>query len=138
MNIKFIDTNVFVRFFTENPGTAADKFKGVYSFFKKIETGETAVEVPEVVAAEVYYVLRRNYNTPREEAAQKLHDLFSFKGILMRDKDLLLSCFKTLQSKNMGLVDAYLLAASKKKGIHSIYSFDSDLSKHGLHLNEIS
>jgi predicted nucleic acid-binding protein len=50
----------------------------------------------------------------------------------MPDKPLILSCLKILQTESIDLVDAYLLAISKKKKIKQIYSFDSDLSKRGL------
>ena len=49
----------------------------------------------------------------------------------------MLDCFKILQEKNIDLVDAYLIASSKEKGIKGIYSFDKDLMKNGLQLLEV-
>ena len=55
----------------------------------------------------------------------------------MPDKPLILSCLEILQTKKIDLVDAYLLAFSKKKGIKGVYSFDRDLKRGGLNLLEI-
>ena len=132
MKSRLIDTNVIVRFFVEDPEKTQEKFKGVFSFLKKVELGEVLVELPDLVLFEVFYVLTKTYKESRENVANKLHDLVSFKGILMRDKSFMTLCLKILQSKNIGLVDAYLLATSEKKGVHEIYSYDTDLSKHGL------
>ena len=137
MKSRLVDTNVIVRFFVEDPETSPEKFKGVFSFFKKVEMGDTPIELPDLVLFEVFYVLTKIYKEPREEVAEKLRDLVSFKGILMRDKSFMTLCLKILQSKNIGLVDAYLLAISEKKGVHEIYSYDTDLSKHGLKLVKI-
>ena len=43
----------------------------------------------------------------------------------MPDKTLILSCLEILQTGKIDLVDAYLLAFSKKKGIKGVYSFDT-------------
>ena len=137
MKSRLIDTNVIVRFFVEDPEKTHEKFKGVFSFLKKVEMGEIAVELPELVLFETFYVLTKTYKEPPGEVAQKLHDLMSFKGILMRDKPFISLCLKKLLSKNIGLLDAYLLAASEKKGVHEIYSYDTDLSKYGLTLIKI-
>lgn len=137
MKSKLIDTNVLIRFFTESPLETSQKFKGVFSFFEKVEEGKINVELAELVAFEAFFVLTRIYKVPPAQAAEKLAELISFKGINMRDKPLILSCFHLLQTKHIDLVDAYLIAYSKRKDIDSIYSYDSDFSKQGLQLLEI-
>ncbi len=72
------------------------------------------------------------YEVPQKEAVDSLLGIVSFKGVIMPDKPLILSCLKILQTERIDLVDAYLLALSKKKNIKRIYSFDRDLSKRGL------
>jgi predicted nucleic-acid-binding protein len=134
---KIIDTNVIVRYLVENPATIAARFKGVFTFFPRIERGEVVVELTELVLFETFFVLTRLYKVPQNEAAEKLSGIVSFKGVQMSDKPLIVSCLKILQDKKIDLVDAYLLAFAKKKGIHDVYSFDSDLYRHGLKLIEI-
>lgn len=137
MKSKIIDTNVIVRYLVENPATIAARFKGVFTFFARIEKGEIVVELTELVLFETFFVLTRIYKVLQNEAAEKLSEIVSFKGVQMSDKTLIVSCLKILQDKKIDLVDAYLLAFAKKKGIHDVYSFDSDLSRYGLKLIEI-
>jgi len=134
---KIIDTNVIVRYLVECPATIAARFKGVFTFFARIEKGEIVVELTELVLFETFFVLTRIYKVLQNEAAEKLSEIVSFKGVQMSDKTLIVSCLKILQDKKIDLVDAYLLAFAKKKGIHDVYSFDSDLSRYGLKLIEI-
>ncbi len=49
----------------------------------------------------------------------------------------MLSCLQIIAEKKIDLVDAYLIAYSKERGIKGIYSFDKDLAKTGLTLLEI-
>ncbi|MCX5902807.1 MAG: PIN domain-containing protein [Proteobacteria bacterium] len=137
MKSKIIDTNVIVRYLVESPATIAAKFKGVFTFFPRIEKGEIVVELTELVLFETFFVLTRIYKVPQNEAAEKLSGIVSFKGVQISDKALIGACLKILQDKKIDLVDAYLLALAKKKGIHDVYSFDSDLSRYGLKLIEI-
>ena len=86
----------------------------------------------ELVLFEAFFVLTNLYEVPQKEAADKLSGIVSYKGVIMADKQLILSCLKILKTEKIDLVDAYLLAISKKKNIKQIYSFDRDLSKRGL------
>ncbi len=132
MKTNLVDTNVIIRYLVENPDKIQSKFKGVFTFFPKVERGETKIELCELVLFEAFFVLTKLYEVPQKEAAHKLSGIVSFKGVIMPDKPLILSCLKILQTERIDLVDAYLLAFSKKKNIKRIYSFDRDLSKRGL------
>ncbi len=137
MKSKIIDTNVIVRYLIENPTTIPAKFKEVFAFFARVEKGDTTVELAELVLFETFFVLTKLYKVPQREAAEKLSEIVAFKGVQMIDKALMLSCLKILQDKKIDLVDAYILAYAKKKGIRDVYSYDSDLSRYGLNLIEI-
>ena len=129
-----IDTNVVIRYLVEDPHHAPAKFRGVFAFFAKLETGTLLVELPSLVVFETFFVLTRLYRVPATEAAQRLQDLVSFQGLVMREKPLMLACLHLLQGQSIGLVDAYLLAWSQQHGVRGVYSYDTDLSKHGLKL----
>ena len=132
MKTNLVDTNVIIRYLVENPDKVKPKFKGVFTFFPRVEKGEVKIDLCELVLFEAFFVLTKLYEVPQKEAADKLSGIVSYKGILMPDKRLILSCLKILLTESIGLVDAYLLAVSKKKNIKQIYSFDKDLSKRGL------
>lgn len=137
MKTNLLDTNVIIRYLVEDPDKIQKKFKGVFTFFPKVERGEIKIELCELVLFEAFFVLTKLYEVPQEEAADKLSAIVSFKGVIMHDKQLIISCLRILQTENIDLVDAYLLAFAKKKNIKRIYSFDRDLSKRGLNAMEI-
>jgi len=137
MVASFIDTNVIIRYLIEIPGSIPKKFKGVFPFFDRVETGEVKVELTELVLFESFFVLTRVYEIPAAEASETLSKLIQFKGINLPSKKTMLSCFQIIQDKRIDLVDAYLMASSREKGIKGIYSFDKDLEKSGLKLLEI-
>ena len=137
MKTNLVDTNVIIRYLVENPDGVQHKFKGVFTFFPRVEKGEIKIEFCELVLFEAFFVLTRLYEVPQKEAADKLSGIVSYKGVNMPDKPLILSCLKILQTESIDLVDAYLLAISKKKNIKQIYSFDRDLSKRGLDALEV-
>lgn len=134
---NFIDTNVIIRYLVEEPETIQKKFKGVFSFFQKVEIGKIRIELTELVLFESFFVLTRLYKIPSKEVSKILSKLISFKGINLPNKKLMRSCLKILQEKSIDLVDAYLIAYSKEKGIKGIYYFDKDLVKNGLNLLEV-
>ena len=86
MEISLIDTNVIIRYLVEDPEKAHMKFRGVYTFFPKVENGEISVEMCELVLFESFFVLTKLYQVPQNEAAEKLSDIVSFTGIIMPDK----------------------------------------------------
>ncbi|MDF7801881.1 hypothetical protein P4C99_20560 [Pontiellaceae bacterium B1224] len=69
MKHSLIDTNVIIRYLVEDPETIKPKFKGVYSFFEKVERGETKVLLPELVLFEAFFVLTSFYEVPTTKAA---------------------------------------------------------------------
>jgi predicted nucleic acid-binding protein len=129
-----IDTNVILRHLVEDPKAIAPKFKGVYPFFEKIETGRLAVHLAELVLFQAYFVLTSFYKVPRPEAAAKLGALLAFRGIRMAEKDIAVACLKRLETENLDLVDAYLLAWVENKGAPGVYSFDSDFGTKAVEL----
>ena len=137
MKRQLIDTNVIIRYLVEAPASISPKFKGVYSFFERLERGDCTVYLPELVLFEAFFVLTRVYKVPQPKAAEKLDAVIRFKGIEMDHKPIMHACLQILQEKKIDLVDAHLLAVAKERSINGIYSFDRDLSKNGLELMDV-
>jgi predicted nucleic acid-binding protein len=131
---SLIDTNVMIRFLVETPETVSAAFSGVFSFFEKVERAEICIQLPELVLFEAFFVLTSLYKVPAAEAAETLDQIVAFRGVFMQDKALMHDCLSILKTKNIDLVDAYILAVSRRKSIGTVYSFDRDLKKSGLEL----
>ena len=138
MQSSLLDTNVIVRFFVEDPQKTSSKYRGVFTFFARLETGEIAVELPELIVFETFFVLTSVYGIPAKEAASKLDTLICFRGIHIQSLSVLRQCLRLIQAHHLSLVDAYLVALAKEKSIHSIYSYDADFLKQGLKSLEIA
>ena len=137
MKSKIIDTNIIIRFLTEDPNNIAPKFSGIYDFFLKLEKKEVTVFLPDLVMFEAFFVLTSYYEINPKIAAEKLTELILFSGIEMSDKILMISCFEILKKKKGDLVDAYICALAKKRGDKKVYSFDKDIKNLGLELEII-
>ena len=135
---EIIDTNVIIRYLVEDPESIDKKFKGVYNFFKKLETGEVKAYIPDLIIFQCYFVLTSYYQVPVDQVSDKLEKLVLFRGILMQDKKVICRCFQILQSDPIDIVDAYILAFSEENKLSSVYSFDSDLKKRGMKLLKVS
>lgn len=54
---ELLDTNVIVRFLVESPESIPERFRGVFSFFERIERGEVKVHLPALVLVQSFFVL---------------------------------------------------------------------------------
>ena len=131
---ELLDTNVIVRYLVESTESIPAHFKGVFSFFEKVERGDIQVHLPALVLFQTFFVLTSYYEVPPAEAAEKLEDLLSFKGVSIPEKAIIRNCLRLLQERNLDLVDAYIVAHSRARGSKGVYSFDADLQACGLQL----
>lgn len=129
-----IDTNVILRYLIEEPNSIDKKFKGVLSFFAKLEMGEEKAFLPDIVLFQAYFVLTSFYKVPQNLAAEKLSKLLSLKGLISSNKKIMQNCLSILIQNKIDIVDAYIIAFSKENKLTGVYSFDTDLKKGGLTL----
>lgn len=129
-----IDTNVVVRYLVGDPTRTAREFRGVFPFFEKIERGERTALLTPLVMFQAYFVLTSYYEVPKTEAAAKLRELLSFRGLTIPEKPVLRTCLETLSERSVDLVDAYLAALCTSRQLRGVYSFDKDLRRLGVEL----
>lgn len=134
MTYECIDTNVIVRFLVETEESIQTEFKGVFTFFDKLETGIIRAQMPELVLFQTYFVLTSYYNVPEKEAASKLSQIVSFKGIIISEKSIVQECLQLLQKSKIDIVDAWLIAYAHAKKMNALYSYDKGFLKNGLQL----
>jgi uncharacterized protein len=134
MKPECIDTNVIIRFLVETPESIDPSFKGVFSFFKRIEEGSQTVFLPEIVLFQAFFVLASYFEVPASLAAEKIEGLVRFKGISMPQKAIVQECLRIVMRQKIDIVDAWIVAYSAANGITGVYSFDKDFTKFGLKL----
>ncbi len=79
-----------------------------------------------------YLVLTSYYEVPKAEAAAKLRDRLSFRGLSVPEKSILRACLETLGKRSSDLVDAYLAAWCSYRRLEGVHSFDTSLRKLGV------
>jgi predicted nucleic-acid-binding protein len=120
MKRAFVDTNVFMRFFTEDD---PDKAARSAELFRRAERGELRLIVPEIVVAEIVWVLGSYYDVPREEIGPLLGSLLSMPGFEIQGRDVLKRAVDVYMSTNMDFIDACVMARMADQGVVDIYSF---------------
>ena len=124
--VIFPDTNVLLRYLLADN---EEQYQEILPFFESLKTGtEKAIILPEVLL-ETFYVLTKVYDVPQKEAAEALRNLLLYKGVINKDKALLLKAFNFfLENSGISLLDCLLCMKSKKqKG--KLLTFDQKLAK---------
>lgn len=122
---KLIDANVILRYLLKDDETL---FKRASSLLEKVKVGEEAVIIPESVLAESVYVLQKVYKIEREVIAEKLRELFAYKGIANSDKKDLIDSILLFGQTRLSIVDCIVCSKSINQG-HSLTTFDDELKK---------
>lgn len=120
---KVIDTNLIIRYLTENDVSKAD---AVEKLFKKAEREE--LEIPDVIFAEIAWVLLSLYNLGKKEVVEKLEGLLSLRSAKM-NRGVLKKTVEIFSNFDISYIDAYLSAYALENGQNVIYSFDKGFDK---------
>jgi len=124
--VTFPDTNVILRYLLADN---ENQYQEVYPFFESLKNGKQKAILLSEVLLEAFYVLTKIYGVPAKEAAEGLKDLILYKGVVNKDKELLLEAFELfIESHGLSLLDCFLcIKAKNKKG--KVLTFDEKLKK---------
>ncbi|HYT41326.1 MAG TPA: PIN domain-containing protein [Methylomirabilota bacterium] len=126
MSVPFLDTNIIIRFLTQDD---PEKFATCKALFERIERGEMSVYLPDVIVGECIFVLTspRGYNLSRQEVAELLTPLLQLTNIEMQNRQILLRTLTIFaETKDLDFEDAYLIAAMEQAKATDLLSYDSD------------
>ena len=118
----FVDTNVLIRHLTGDPPDLAARAT------RYLATADELL-LPDLILAEVAYVLESFYETPRAQVATTLRAVLAFPAIRVVDADLLLRAVEVFEVHRLDFADAYLVASAERTGIGVIASFDRDIDR---------
>ncbi|MBA3876180.1 MAG: VapC toxin family PIN domain ribonuclease [Anaerolinea sp.] len=113
----FVDTNVLVRHLTGDPPAEAAMAT------RCLQQAEELL-LPDLILAEVAYVLESFYETPRAQVAETLRAVLAFPAIRVVDDELLLRTVEVYEAHRIDFADAYLVASAERTGVEEIVSFD--------------
>lgn len=122
---KAIDTNLIIRYFTEDDPVKTD---AVERLFKKAEAEKEDLEIPDVVLAEIVWVLLSFYELSKEKVIEKLEGLLALKKVKM-NRQVLKRTVEIYRNHDISYIDAYLAAYALENNRGVIYSYDDGFNK---------
>jgi predicted nucleic acid-binding protein len=120
----FLDTNVLVRHVTGDPPELAERATRFLAAAEELL-------LPDLILAEVTYVLESFYETPRSQVAEILRSVLAFPAIQVVDAELLHRAIEVYDLDRLDFADAYLVASAERTGVAAIVSFDRSIDRVG-------
>ncbi len=120
----FVDTNVLVRHLTGDPPAQAVRAT------RYLQRADELL-LPDLILAEVAYVLESFYQTPRAQVAETLRAVLAFPAVRVADAQLLQRAVEVYDVHRLDFADAYLVASAERTGIGVVASFDRAIDRVG-------
>lgn len=120
----FVDTNILIRHLVGEPPEQASRAT------RYLEQADELL-LPDLILAEVAYVLESFYEVPREQVAETLRAILAFPAIRVLDADLLQRAVEVYEQHRLDFADAYLVASAERTGVGVVASFDRAIERVG-------
>ena len=117
----FVDTNIFLRFLTNDISSQAE---AVGSLLQKAIKGEIVLQTSVLVLAEIVWTLESYYNLTKQEVKSHILAILNTHGIEVEDASLVGKAVLLYAEKNIDFIDAYNIYWMEEQGIERIYTFD--------------
>lgn len=117
----FADTNLFLRFLTDDFPAQADK---VEALLHRAANGEVKLVTTGLVIAEIVWTLESTYRIPRAEIEDKVLAILNTPGLEVDGADLLVQAAVWYADKNTDFIDAYNAAWMMMHDIETAFTFD--------------
>jgi len=132
VNRCFVDTNLFIRYLTNDNPVLADR---VEQLLDDATTGSARLVTTELVLAESVWALESSYHLNHVQIAPLIRGILATPGMEVINGELVGKALVMYELQNIDFVDAYSAALMEKQGIKDIYSYDK---KHLSRVNTIN
>lgn len=126
--MRAIDANVILRYLTND---VPSKAKQAEELLKRVEEGSEEVFLPDIILADIIWILEGYYKQPREEIREWITAIISLQGLIFSDKDTALNALDIYLDKKIDWSDAFAASQMLQREITEIYSFDRHFDKIG-------
>ena len=121
MRSYFVDTNIFIRYLTNDDPVKADSVEKLLS---EAAAGKVRLVTAEMVLAEVVWVLESFYGLKNVEVGSMVKAILATPGLEVLNSVLVEKALEYYLAHNIDFVDAYIVAVMDKHKISDIYSYD--------------
>ncbi len=122
MNEFFVDTNVFLRFLTEDVPKQAQE---VERLLQHAAAGEIALSTSALVMAEIIWTLESYYELSREEVEDKVLAILNTPGLKVENANMIALAVSLYVDKNIDFVDAYNALWVGENDLDQVLTFDT-------------
>lgn len=126
--MEYIDTNILIRFLTED---VPDQAKASSQLLVRVEKKELVLSAPDNVIADTVFVLSspRQYRKSRAEIRALLFPLLSLEGFKIDHRKELLRALEIYAAYPIDFSDAFLKATMEAEGATVLYSYDTEFDR---------
>jgi predicted nucleic-acid-binding protein len=121
MNKSFVDTNLFIRYLTNDDPEKANRFE---KLLEQAASGILTLVTTEMVIAEIVWGLESFYELTPPKIAPLIRGILATPGLEIINGHLISRALELYEGQNIDFVDGYITAVMEKQGISDIYSFD--------------
>jgi len=126
--MQFVDTNIFLRYLTNDDPVKA---KACLALFQKAKANKSVITTSESVIAEVVNVLtsKQLYRLSRNEVIAQLRPLLILPGLKLSSRTTFLRALEIYSTYVVDFEDALSRSHMEGKRIKEIYSYDMDFDQ---------
>jgi predicted nucleic acid-binding protein len=121
MKTCFVDTNLFIRYFTNDDPQKADR---VDRLLEQAKNNVIRLITADIVIAEVVWVLESAYGLKAAEIAPMIKAMLATPGLEVTNKVLAGRALHYYITCNIDFIDGYIAALMERMNITEVYSFD--------------
>jgi predicted nucleic-acid-binding protein len=96
---------------------------------RRLLAGGDQLLLPDLVVAELVYVLESFYDLPRARVAELARAVVAFPAIEVADEPALLRALEVYEVHRLDFADAYLVAEAEISGVNAVASFDKAIER---------
>lgn len=117
----FIDTNLFIRYLTNDDEDKASRVEGL---LEEAAAGRVRLITAEMVMAETVWVLESVYRLKAAEIAPLIRAILATPGLEVINASLVEAALVHYETRNVDFIDGYIAALMEKRGLTGLYSYD--------------
>ncbi|MEN6509696.1 MAG: type II toxin-antitoxin system VapC family toxin [Smithella sp.] len=121
MNTCFVDTNLFVRYLTDDDAEKADRVEALLS---KASEGKAQLVTSDLILVELIWVLESSYHMKPVEITPMIRAILATPGLQVINGELISRALDHYENMNVDIVDGHIAALMKKLNITDVFSFD--------------
>jgi len=118
----FADTNLFLRYFTNDVPQQAD---AVEALLRRVVAGELALAVSQMVIAEIVWTLESFYRLSRLDIRRHVLAMINTPNVEVENEELIHRAMDLYAERNIDLIDAYNILWMQTAGLTIAYTFDT-------------